>query len=155
VQLPHQTHPPPIDCHLSGAARQKRVLDRFPIFAGYTKIGENMLPKVDLEFSPTRQRALGIPVLPQQTFIENVFTAQAKASYTFDFFGAAFLADRALAGQVRQQAFQLESTRRALATAPSRISAPESAIASRSPARARGAKSSAACIATASPPSAC
>jgi NodT family efflux transporter outer membrane factor (OMF) lipoprotein len=81
-----------------------------------SQIGENMLPKVDLEFSPTRQRALGIPVLPQQTFIENVFTAQAKASYTFDFFGAAFLADRALAGQVRQQAFQLESTRRALAT---------------------------------------
>jgi NodT family efflux transporter outer membrane factor (OMF) lipoprotein len=81
-----------------------------------SQIGENMLPKVDLEFSPTRQRALGIPILPQQTFIENIFTAQATASYTFDFFGAAFLADRALAGQVRQQAFQLESTRRALAT---------------------------------------
>ena len=80
------------------------------------QIGENMLPKVDLDFSPTRQRALGIPVLPQQTFIENIFTAQVKATYTFDFFGAAFLADRALAGQVRQQAFQLESTRRALAT---------------------------------------
>jgi len=81
-----------------------------------SQIGENMLPKVDLEFSPARQRALGIPVLPQQTFIENIFVAQAKASYTFDFFGAAFLADRALAGQVQQQAFQLESTRRALAT---------------------------------------
>jgi NodT family efflux transporter outer membrane factor (OMF) lipoprotein len=81
-----------------------------------SQIGENMLPKIDLEFSPTRQRSLGIPILPQQTFVENVFVAQAKASYTFDFFGAAFLADRALAGQVRQQAFQLEATRRALAT---------------------------------------
>ncbi len=81
-----------------------------------SQIGENMLPKIDLEFSPARQKSLGIPVLPQQTFIENIFVAQAKASYTFDFFGAAFLADRALAGQVRQQAFQLEATRRALAT---------------------------------------
>ena len=80
------------------------------------QIGDNLLPQVDLEFSPTRQRSLGIPVLPQQTFIENVFVAQAKASYTFDFFGAAFLADRALAGQVKQQALQLEATRRALAT---------------------------------------
>ena len=80
------------------------------------QIGDNLFPKVDLEFNPTRQRSLGIPVLPQQTFIENVFVAQAKASYTFDFFGAAFLADRALAGQVKQQALQLEATRRALAT---------------------------------------
>jgi len=80
------------------------------------QIGDNLFPQVDLEFSPTRQRSLGIPVLPQQTFIENVFVAQAKASYTFDFFGAAFLADRALAGQVKQQALQLEATRRALAT---------------------------------------
>jgi NodT family efflux transporter outer membrane factor (OMF) lipoprotein len=80
------------------------------------QIGDNLLPQVDLEFSPSRQRALGIPILPQQTFIENIFAAQAKASYTFDFFGAAFLADRALAGQVKQQALQLEATRRSLAT---------------------------------------
>jgi NodT family efflux transporter outer membrane factor (OMF) lipoprotein len=80
------------------------------------QIGDNLFPKVDLEFNPSRQRSLGIPVLPQQTFIENIFVAQAKASYTFDFFGAAFLADRALAGQVKQQALQLEATRRALAT---------------------------------------
>lgn len=80
------------------------------------QIGENMLPKVDLTFSPERKRSLGIPVLPQQTFIENIFVAQAEATYTFDFFGAAFLADRALAGQVQQQALQLEATRRALAT---------------------------------------
>jgi NodT family efflux transporter outer membrane factor (OMF) lipoprotein len=80
-----------------------------------SQIGENLLPKVDLSFDPSRQRELGIPVLPQQTFIENIFVAQAQVSYTFDFFGAAFLADRALAGQVRQQALQLEATRRALA----------------------------------------
>ena len=80
------------------------------------QIGDNLLPQVDLEFSPLRQRSLGIPILPQQTFIENVFVAQAKATYTFDFFGAAFLADRALAGQVKQQALQLEATRRALVT---------------------------------------
>jgi NodT family efflux transporter outer membrane factor (OMF) lipoprotein len=80
------------------------------------QIGDNLFPQVDLTFSPSRQRSLGIPVLPQQTFIENVFVAQAQATYTFDFFGAAFLADRALAGQVKQQALQLESTRRALAT---------------------------------------
>jgi NodT family efflux transporter outer membrane factor (OMF) lipoprotein len=81
-----------------------------------SQIGDNLFPKIDLEFSPTRQRALGIPILPKQTFIENIFVAQANASYTFDFFGAAFLADRALEGQVQQQAFQLEATRRALAT---------------------------------------
>jgi NodT family efflux transporter outer membrane factor (OMF) lipoprotein len=81
-----------------------------------SQIGENMLPKVDLTFTPERQRSLGIPILPQQQFIENVFVAQAQATYTFDFFGAAFLADRALAGQVKQQALQLEATRRALAT---------------------------------------
>jgi NodT family efflux transporter outer membrane factor (OMF) lipoprotein len=80
------------------------------------QIGDNLFPKIDLEFDPSRQRSLGIPVLPQQTFVENVFVAEAKASYTFDFFGAAFLADRALAGLVKQQALQLEATRRALAT---------------------------------------
>jgi NodT family efflux transporter outer membrane factor (OMF) lipoprotein len=81
-----------------------------------SQIGDNLFPQVDLTFSPARQRSLGIPILPQQTFIENIFVAQAQATYTFDFFGAAFLADRALAGQVRQQALQLEATRRALAT---------------------------------------
>jgi NodT family efflux transporter outer membrane factor (OMF) lipoprotein len=80
------------------------------------QIGSNMLPSVDVGFDPSRQRALGIPVLPQQTFLENVFAAEVQASYTFDFFGAAVLADRALAQQVRQQALQFDSTRRALAT---------------------------------------
>ncbi len=46
----------------------------------------------------------------------NVFAAEVQTSYTFDFFGAAVLANRALALQVKQQAYQLEATRRALAT---------------------------------------
>jgi NodT family efflux transporter outer membrane factor (OMF) lipoprotein len=80
-----------------------------------SQIGQNMLPSVDVNFSPTRQRALGLPILPQQTFLENIFTAEVQTSYTFDFFGASVLADRALARQIHQQAYQLESTRRALA----------------------------------------
>src|SRR3569833_2751468 len=83
-----------------------------------SQIGNSLLPSVDVGFSPSRQRALGIPV-PElsstPTFLYNVFAAQVQSSYTFDFFGAAFLADRALAGQIRQQTFQLEATRRALA----------------------------------------
>jgi NodT family efflux transporter outer membrane factor (OMF) lipoprotein len=82
-----------------------------------SQIGNSLFPSVDVGLTPERQRALGIPVaeLPQ-TFLYNVFAAQVQASYTFDFFGAAFLADRALAQQIRQQTFQLEATRRALAT---------------------------------------
>jgi NodT family efflux transporter outer membrane factor (OMF) lipoprotein len=81
-----------------------------------SQIGNSMLPSVDVGFSPERQRALGVPIFPQQpTFLYDVFVAQVQASYTFDFFGAAFLADRALAGQIHQQAYQLEATRRALA----------------------------------------
>src|SRR5258706_11761861 len=79
------------------------------------QVGASMSPSVDVGFSPSRQRALGLPTLPQETFLENIYSAQLKASYTFDFFGAAVLADRALGRQVQQQAFQLESTRRALA----------------------------------------
>jgi NodT family efflux transporter outer membrane factor (OMF) lipoprotein len=79
------------------------------------QVGNNVFPSIDLTASPARQRALGIPILPQETFLENIFAAQLQASYTFDFFGAAVLADRALAGQVRQQAFEFEATRRALA----------------------------------------
>ncbi len=81
-----------------------------------SQIGQSLLPSVDLSFSPTRERALGIPILPQETFLENIFVAEVQASYTFDFFGAAVLADRALARQVQEQALQFESTRRALAT---------------------------------------
>jgi NodT family efflux transporter outer membrane factor (OMF) lipoprotein len=81
-----------------------------------SQIGDSLFPHVDVGFSPTRERALGLPILPQQTFVESVFAAEVQTSYTFDFFGAALLGDRALAGQVQQQAFQLEATRRALAT---------------------------------------
>ena len=81
-----------------------------------SQIGNSLLPSVDIGFEPSRQRALGIPILPnQETFLYDVFVAQVQTSYTFDFFGAAFLADRALAGQIHQQAFQLEATRRGLA----------------------------------------
>jgi NodT family efflux transporter outer membrane factor (OMF) lipoprotein len=83
-----------------------------------SQIGNSLLPSVDAGFSPSRQRALGIPVPELQstpTFLYDVFAAEIQTSYTFDFFGAAFLADRALASQIRQQTFQLETTRRALA----------------------------------------
>lgn len=81
-----------------------------------SQIGQSMLPSVDVGFDPSRQRALGIPILPhQETFQYNVFAAEVKTSYTFDFFGAALLANRALALQIKQQAYQLEATRRALA----------------------------------------
>jgi NodT family efflux transporter outer membrane factor (OMF) lipoprotein len=80
-----------------------------------SQIGQSRLPSVDVGFSPTRQRALGLPILKQQTFLENIFAAEVQTSYTFDFFGAAVLANRALGRQVQQQAYQLESTRRALA----------------------------------------
>jgi len=82
-----------------------------------SQIGNSLFPSVDVGFSPERQRTLGIPNIPaERTFLYSVFAAEVKASYTFDFFGAAFLADRALAGQVHQQELQLEATRRALAT---------------------------------------
>lgn len=82
-----------------------------------SQIGNSLLPSVDVGFDPSRQRALGIPIPKEPTtFVYNVFAAEVQTSYTFDFFGTAFLADRALAGQFRQQAYQLEATRRALAT---------------------------------------
>jgi NodT family efflux transporter outer membrane factor (OMF) lipoprotein len=81
-----------------------------------SQIGQSLYPSVDAGFDPSRQRALTVPGLGQQTYLYNVFAAEVQASYTFDFFGASVLADRALAGQIRQQAYQLEATRRALAT---------------------------------------
>jgi NodT family efflux transporter outer membrane factor (OMF) lipoprotein len=81
-----------------------------------SQIGNSLLPSVDVGFDPSRQRALGIPIPNQpQTYLYNVYAAEVQTSYTLDFFGAAFLADRALASQIKQQAFQLEATRRALA----------------------------------------
>src|ERR1017187_4234420 len=79
------------------------------------QIGDNLYPSVDLGFAPSRQRALTIPNLPQETFLYNVFALEAQASYRFDFFGATLYADRALALQVDQQSFQFDATRRALA----------------------------------------
>jgi NodT family efflux transporter outer membrane factor (OMF) lipoprotein len=80
------------------------------------QVGSNLFPSVDLGFAPSRQRALTIPDLPQQTFLYNVFALEAEASYRFDFFGAALNADRALAQQVSEQRYQFDATRRALAT---------------------------------------
>ncbi|MEP6885580.1 MAG: efflux transporter outer membrane subunit [Gammaproteobacteria bacterium] len=81
-----------------------------------SQIGNSMVPGVDVGFDPSRQRALGVPILPhEESFLYNVFAAEVKTSYTFDFFGAAVLANRALALQVKQQAFELEARRRALA----------------------------------------
>jgi NodT family efflux transporter outer membrane factor (OMF) lipoprotein len=80
------------------------------------QIGSNLFPSIDVGFAPSRQRALTIPTLPQQTFLYNVFALEAQASYRFDFFGASLYADRALAQQVEQQRFQFDATRRALAT---------------------------------------
>ena len=81
-----------------------------------SQIGNSMLPSIDVGFDPSRQRALGVPIPNQpQTFLYNVYAAEVQTSYTLDFFGAAFLADRALASQIKSQAFQLEATRRVLA----------------------------------------
>jgi len=81
-----------------------------------SQIGQNLFPNIDVGFAPSRQRALGLPVLSQPTFLYNVFALEAQASYKFDFFGASINADRALAHQVEQQSFQFDATRRALAT---------------------------------------
>jgi NodT family efflux transporter outer membrane factor (OMF) lipoprotein len=81
-----------------------------------SQIGQSLWPSVDASFDPSRQRALTFPGLGQQTYLYDVFAAEVQASYTFDFFGAAVLANRALASQIRQQAYQLQATRRALAT---------------------------------------
>ena len=81
-----------------------------------SQLGQSRVPSVDVGFAPARQQALGIPILPgRETFLYDVFAAEVKTSYSFDFFGAAVLANRALALQVKQQVFELEATRRALA----------------------------------------
>lgn len=79
------------------------------------QVGDNLFPHLDAGFAPSRQRGLGIPVLPQQTFLYNVFAAEVQGSWTLDFFGAAALADRALLGQERTQAYELEAARRSVA----------------------------------------
>jgi len=81
------------------------------------QIGSTALPSLDANFTPARVRLWGFPNLPQaQAFQSDIFVADVSASYKFDFFGETRLSNRALAGQVQRQAFQLEATRRALAT---------------------------------------
>jgi NodT family efflux transporter outer membrane factor (OMF) lipoprotein len=80
------------------------------------QVGENLFPHVDAGFDPSRERALGIPGQRQQTFIANVFAAEVQGGWTLDFFGASVMADRALIGQVRTQAYELEAARRAVAS---------------------------------------
>ena len=79
------------------------------------QIGTNMLPSVDASFGASRQHAPSLPVLPQKSLQYDLFAGGVGASYTFDFFGQAYMSDRALAGQVQQQAWQFDAVRRALA----------------------------------------
>jgi NodT family efflux transporter outer membrane factor (OMF) lipoprotein len=79
------------------------------------QLGETLMPSIDLEGGATRQRGLTLPVLPQETFVYNVFQADVQASYTFNFFGAQVLADRSAQRRYQEQSYQLEETRRALA----------------------------------------
>ena len=79
------------------------------------QVGENLYPHVDAGFSPTRQRGLTIPGAHPETAVYNVFAAEVQGGWTLDFFGASTMADRALLGQVRAQAFELEAARRAVA----------------------------------------
>ena len=79
------------------------------------QVGNNLYPHLDVGFAPSRQRQLAIPGLEQQTLLYNVFAADLQSSWTVDFFGASTLADRALLGQVRAQAYELEAARRSIA----------------------------------------
>ena len=79
------------------------------------QVGNNLYPHLDAGFAPSRQRALSIPGLQQQTFLYNVFAAELQGGWTLDLFGASMLADRALLGQVRAQAYEFEVERRAVA----------------------------------------
>ena len=79
------------------------------------QVNSSLLPSVDVGAGATRNRALTMPELPQPTALYNVFTGQVQASYDLDLFGAARFANTSLAAQVAQQAYQLESARRALA----------------------------------------
>jgi NodT family efflux transporter outer membrane factor (OMF) lipoprotein len=79
------------------------------------QVGNNLYPHLDAGFTPSRQRGLSIPGIPQQTFLYNVFAAEVQGGWTLDFFGASMLANRALLGQVRAQAYEFEVERRALA----------------------------------------
>lgn len=79
------------------------------------QIGNSLLPSIDAGGQATRQRALGIPEIGPNTFIYDVFVGQLQARYTFDLFGAARLANAALAARVNVQSYQFDAARRALA----------------------------------------
>ncbi|NKJ49495.1 RND transporter [Burkholderia sp. SG-MS1] len=79
------------------------------------QVGSSMLPTIDAGGQATRNRALAIPEIGPNTFLYNVFVGQLQAHYTFDLFGAARLADAALAARVNVQAYQFDAARRALA----------------------------------------
>ena len=79
------------------------------------QIGQSLWPSIDVGFDPSRQSALVLPFVAPPTYQYDVFAAEVQGSYTFDFFGAAILADRALAHQIHQQAYQFDALRRALA----------------------------------------
>ncbi len=79
------------------------------------QVGSSMLPTIDAGGQATRNRALAIPELGPSTLLYNMFVGQLQAHYTFDLFGAARLADAALAARVNVQAYQFDAARRALA----------------------------------------
>ncbi|WP_086382969.1 efflux transporter outer membrane subunit [Caballeronia sordidicola] len=79
------------------------------------QVGSSMLPSIDLGGQANRERAIGVPNFGPPTVLYNLFVGQIRAQYTFDLFGAARLADRALAAQVDSQSWQLDAARRALA----------------------------------------
>ena len=56
-----------------------------------------------------------MPELGPNTVLYNFFVGQIQAHYTFDLFGAARLANAALAARVNVQAYQFDAARRALA----------------------------------------
>ncbi|OAD14005.1 efflux transporter outer membrane subunit [Achromobacter insolitus] len=80
------------------------------------QVNSSLLPSVDAGADVSRRRALTMPNLPEPTAQYNVFTGQIHAKYDLDLFGAARFANASLAAQVEQQAFQLESARRSLAS---------------------------------------
>lgn len=79
------------------------------------RIGESLLPSVDVGGQLARQRALGLPNLGAPTILYNTFVGEVRANYTIDLFGAARYANTALAKQVDVQSYQLDAARRALA----------------------------------------
>ena len=79
------------------------------------QVGSSMLPSIDLGGQTDRERAIGVPNFGPPTVLYNLFVGQIRAQYTFDLFGAARLADKALAAQVDSQSWQFDAARRALA----------------------------------------